>query len=81
MLRTSAGETDRGNPVRGESSLREAEQDTWEEDANTGAEGVGSGQACQNQVQTKLSLFGVTPSPTMGPSIMELGDPKAMDLN
>ena len=81
MLRTSAGETDRGNHVRGESSLREVEQDTREEDANTGAEGVGSGQTCHNQVQAKLSPFGVTPGPTTGPSITELGDSKAMDLN
>ena len=69
------------NHARGESSLREAEQDVREEDANTGAEGAGSGQACHDQVQTKLSPFGVTPGPTTGPSITELGDSKAMDLN
>ena len=69
------------NCARGESLLREAEQDTREEDANTGAKGVGSGQACHDQVQTKLSPFGVTPGPTTGPSIIEPGDPKAMYLD
>ena len=58
--------------ARGESSLREAEQDTREEDVNTEAGATATGLACHDQEQVSPVPFWTTPGPITEPSIKEI---------
>ena len=74
--------------ARGESSLREAEQDTGKENMNTEAGGTTMGLVCYDPAPANLIPFGgatdqhqVTHGPTTELWTEEPGDPKEMNLD
>ena len=74
------------NRARGESSIREAEQEAQKEEQVNETNAATPGLACLDSAQANPFPFGettgnqVTPDPTVEPSIKEPGDSQMMDL-